>query len=30
MSFRVLFVFKCNTKISEISDMAKICATFCC
>ena len=30
MSFRILFVFKCSTKISEISDMAKSWTTFCC
>lgn len=29
MSFRVLSVFKSNTKISEISDMAKSWATYC-
>ena len=26
-SFRVSFIIKCNTKISEISDMAKSCVT---
>ena len=29
MSFRTLFVFFCNTKISEISGMTKSRATFC-
>ena len=28
MSFRVLFVFKCDTKKSGISDIAKFLATF--
>ena len=30
MSFRVLFVFLYNAKISEISDMVKSKATMCC
>ena len=30
LSFRVLFVLKSNTKISEISDMPKFRATYCC
>ena len=30
MSFRVLFVFKSNTKISKISNMTKSWATYCC
>jgi hypothetical protein len=30
MSLKNLFVLICSTKISEISDMAKSWATFCC
>ena len=30
MSFRIMLVFKCGTKISEISDIAKYWTTFWC
>ena len=30
MSLMILLVFKCSTKVSEKSDMAKFWAIFCC